>query len=113
MQRSEFNTLQGNGQKTWCVAKPSTDDKTLRRNFNFSCSQSHVNCGVLAKGSACFYPDSLINHASVAMNLYYSSTGRNEWNCYFGGSALITTTDPIRKVALKRCHQGCDYATII
>ncbi|XP_031500986.1 glucan endo-1,3-beta-D-glucosidase-like [Nymphaea colorata] len=93
---------QGNVQKTWCVAKPSTDDETLRRNFNFSCSQSHVNCGVLSKGSACFYPDNLINHASVAMNLYYSSTGRNAWNCYFGGSALITTTDP--------SYAGCYYA---
>ncbi|CAN6451673.1 unnamed protein product [Victoria cruziana] len=90
------------GQKTWCVAKPSSDDETLRRNFNFSCSQSHVNCGVLAKGGACFYPDNLINHASVAMNIYYSASGRNAWNCYFGGSALITTIDP--------SYAGCYYA---
>ncbi|XP_039124722.1 major pollen allergen Ole e 10-like [Dioscorea cayenensis subsp. rotundata] len=61
------------GQKTWCVAKPSLDEATLLLNINYACSQ--VDCSVLRKGSPCFNPDNLISHASVSMNLYYQSKG--------------------------------------
>ncbi|KAF8408922.1 hypothetical protein HHK36_005000 [Tetracentron sinense] len=81
-----------NGQKTWCVAKPSSDEATLKENINYACSQ--VDCRVMQKGCPCFSPDNLMNHASIAMNLYYQSRGRNRWNCYFKSSALIVTTDP-------------------
>nr|XP_010907228.1 major pollen allergen Ole e 10-like [Elaeis guineensis] len=80
------------GQKTWCVAKPSSNNATLTENLNYACSQ--VDCKVLQKDCLCFYPDNLISHASVAMNLYYQARGRNYWNCYFKNSGLITTTDP-------------------
>ncbi|XP_058101202.1 glucan endo-1,3-beta-D-glucosidase [Magnolia sinica] len=80
------------GQRTWCVAKPSSDDATLIANINYACSQ--VDCTILRKGCPCSYPDILINHASVAMNLYYQSRGRNSWNCNFKNSALIVVTDP-------------------
>ncbi|KAK6917473.1 X8 domain, partial [Dillenia turbinata] len=46
-------------------------------------------------GQACFYPNTLINRASVAMNLYYQANGRNYWNCYFQNSGLIVISDPI------------------
>ncbi|CAL9056318.1 glucan endo-1,3-beta-D-glucosidase isoform X2 [Musa acuminata AAA Group] len=80
------------GQKTWCVAKPSSDEATLTANLNYACSQ--VDCSILQRGCGCFYPDNLISHASIAMNLYYQSRGRNYWNCYFKNSALVVTTDP-------------------
>uniref|UniRef100_A0A5B6YJG8 Putative Carbohydrate-binding X8 domain superfamily protein n=1 Tax=Davidia involucrata TaxID=16924 RepID=A0A5B6YJG8_DAVIN len=81
-----------NGQKTWCVAKPSSDQATLTANINYACSQ--VDCRVLQRGCPCFSPDNLVNHASIAMNLYYQSRGRNRWNCDFRNSALIVMTDP-------------------
>ncbi|CAA3015531.1 glucan endo-1,3-beta-D-glucosidase-like [Olea europaea subsp. europaea] len=81
-----------NQQKTWCVAKPSSEQGTLLANLNYACSQ--VDCRVLQKSCSCFVPDNLINHASVAMNLYYHSKGRNHWNCYFGNSGLVVLTDP-------------------
>ncbi|XVF18419.1 hypothetical protein REPUB_Repub11eG0019800 [Reevesia pubescens] len=81
-----------NGQKTWCVAKPSSDQATLLGNINFACSQ--VDCRVMQKGCPCYSPDNLINHASIAMNLYYQAKGRNKWNCDFRGSGLIVITDP-------------------
>ncbi|KAA8524060.1 hypothetical protein F0562_010509 [Nyssa sinensis] len=80
------------GEKTWCVAKPSSDPATLMTNINYACSQ--VDCRVLKKGCPCFSPDNLMNHASIAMNLYYQSRGRNKWNCNFKNSALIVMTDP-------------------
>ncbi|KDO52112.1 hypothetical protein CISIN_1g034483mg [Citrus sinensis] len=81
-----------NGQKTWCVAKPSSDQAALLANINYACSQ--IDCRILQKGYPCFYPDNLMNHASISMNLYYQAKGRNRWNCDFRNSALIVTTDP-------------------
>ncbi|WOH03063.1 hypothetical protein DCAR_0522454 [Daucus carota subsp. sativus] len=77
---------------TWCVAKPSSDEATLQANINYACE--HVDCSLIKKGCPCFSPESLINHASVVMNLYYQCKGRNQWNCHFGGSGLVTITDP-------------------
>ncbi|XP_011045574.1 PREDICTED: glucan endo-1,3-beta-glucosidase isoform X2 [Populus euphratica] len=62
-------SVMANEQKTWCVAKPSSDQATLLANINYACA--HVDCQILQKGCPCFSPDSLINHASIAMNLYY------------------------------------------
>ncbi|KAI3466007.1 hypothetical protein Pfo_022670 [Paulownia fortunei] len=87
-------------QKSWCVAKPSSEQGTLLANIEYACSQ--VDCGILQKGCPCFTPDNLINHASIAMNLYYQSKGRNYWNCYFGNSGLIVITDP--------SYGSCTYA---
>ncbi|CAN0925455.1 Glucan endo-1,3-beta-D-glucosidase [Linum grandiflorum] len=47
----------------------------LLANINYACSQ--VDCQMLRKGCPCSYPDTLINHASIAMNLYYQSKERN------------------------------------
>ncbi|XP_022982185.1 major pollen allergen Ole e 10-like isoform X1 [Cucurbita maxima] len=79
-------------QKTWCVPRPSSDHATLLANIDYACSQ--VDCRIMQKGCPCFYPDNLINHASIAMNLYYNSKGKNQWNCDFRGSGLIVITDP-------------------
>ncbi|KAK8579322.1 hypothetical protein V6N13_142530 [Hibiscus sabdariffa] len=84
--------MMANGQKTWCTAKPSSDKAALLANINYACS--YVDCQTIQKGSPCFYPNTLINHASVAMNLYYQANGRNVWNCDFTGSGLIVFTDP-------------------
>ncbi|XP_030525187.1 glucan endo-1,3-beta-glucosidase-like [Rhodamnia argentea] len=81
-----------NAQKTWCVAKPSSEQAALMANVDYACSQ--VDCQILQKGCPCSYPDNLINHASVAMNLYYSANGRNWWNCDFRKSGLVVMTDP-------------------
>lgn len=79
-------------QKTWCVAKPSADESALLENIDYACT--HVDCGIFQKGCPCFYPDNPVNHASVAMNLYYQAKGRNWWNCDFKNSGLIVSTDP-------------------
>ncbi|KAI3695304.1 hypothetical protein L1987_78299 [Smallanthus sonchifolius] len=87
-------------QKTWCVAKPSSSQAILLENINFACSQ--VDCGRLQKGGACYSPDNVINHASIAMNLYFQSKGRNTWNCDFKNSGLLTVSDP--------SYGGCQYS---
>ncbi|GMH24241.1 hypothetical protein Nepgr_026084 [Nepenthes gracilis] len=81
-----------NGQRTWCVAKPSSNEQTLLANINYACSQ--VDCRILRRDCPCFSPDNLISHASVAMNLYYRANGCNKWNCDFRNSGLIVLSDP-------------------
>ncbi|GJN38273.1 hypothetical protein PR202_gb27301 [Eleusine coracana subsp. coracana] len=80
------------GQKTWCVAKPSASNEILALNLNYACSQ--VSCAVIQKNGPCYNPDNLVSHAAVAMNLYYAFHGRNAWNCYFNNSALVVQSDP-------------------
>ncbi|XP_047319409.1 glucan endo-1,3-beta-D-glucosidase [Impatiens glandulifera] len=95
---SSFLSVGGNlktikAQKTWCVPKPSLNEGTLMENINFACSE--VDCKkVLQKGLPCYSPDNLMNHAAIAMNLYYQCKGRNKWNCDFKNSGLITLSDP-------------------
>ncbi|KAJ9690943.1 hypothetical protein PVL29_013210 [Vitis rotundifolia] len=87
------------GQKTWCVAKPSSTYEELKANIDFACS--HVSCDSIRDGCPCSTPYTPINHASVVMNLYYQQMGRNQWNCDFRNSGLIAVTDP--------SHDGCQY----
>ncbi|XP_031490916.1 major pollen allergen Ole e 10-like [Nymphaea colorata] len=83
-----------NGQNnTWCIARPSAEQTVLQNNIDFACSNG-VDCSVLASGQACSLPDTIINHASVVMNLYYSANGRQPYTCSFANSGLITTVDP-------------------
>ncbi|CAH8358938.1 unnamed protein product [Eruca vesicaria subsp. sativa] len=46
------------------------------------------------EGGSCYDPNTPLNHASNAMNLYYQAQGRHQQDCYFEGSGLITITDP-------------------
>ncbi|XP_044462606.1 glucan endo-1,3-beta-D-glucosidase-like [Mangifera indica] len=89
--------------KTWCVAKPSSSDAELIANIEYACRYiSGDGCNIINEGGSCYLPNTLLNHASVAMNLYYQFHGRNTWNCDFKGSALTTTTNP--------SYGTCQYA---
>ncbi|KAJ4749391.1 Carbohydrate-binding X8 domain superfamily protein [Rhynchospora pubera] len=79
-------------QKSWCVAKPNADETKLKDNIEFGCSK--VNCSPIDRGGSCYEPDNYVAQASVVMNLYYQAAGGGSWDCDFGGTGLITTTDP-------------------
>ncbi|CAN6249047.1 unnamed protein product [Urochloa humidicola] len=81
-------------QKTWCIAKPSASNEILAQNINYAYACSQVSCAVIQKGGPCYYPDSIVSRAAVAMNLYYAYSGRHAWNCYFNNSALVVQSDP-------------------
>ncbi|XP_058076798.1 major pollen allergen Ole e 10-like isoform X1 [Magnolia sinica] len=89
---SKRNVRAGNG--TWCIAKPSADETKLQDNIEYSCKQPRVDCRGIGSGGACFMPNNVVSHASVAMNLYYKAVGMHEWDCYFNGTALIVRDDP-------------------
>ena len=86
-------------QKTWCIAKPSTDETALQNNIEYACPL--VDCTTfLRPGCPCFEPDTRMNHASVAMNVFYQRNGRNKSNCDFNNSGLITLTDPSKSISV-------------
>ncbi|KAM7515302.1 hypothetical protein LguiA_004885 [Lonicera macranthoides] len=83
---------QAHEQKAWYLVKPSTSDEALYNIINNACD--HVDCGAVKKGGSCFYPYTLLNHASVVMNIYYQNQGRKYGKCNFTDHALISLTDP-------------------
>ncbi|XP_054778130.1 sister chromatid cohesion 1 protein 2-like [Prosopis cineraria] len=83
-------------QNTWCVAKPSARDTELRSNIEYACNILR-DCKMIEPGGSCYEPNTDMNHASVVMNQYYFSEGRNHWNCDFSGSGLTVITDPMGK----------------
>ncbi|XP_031131053.1 glucan endo-1,3-beta-D-glucosidase-like isoform X2 [Ipomoea triloba] len=83
---------QAPGQGSWCLPRPSASYRELMDNMNYACNV--VNCTAIRRGGPCFHPNSLINHASFVMNLYYQKAGRNFWNCDFKNTAVIVVTDP-------------------
>ncbi|KAG2689064.1 hypothetical protein I3760_09G123400 [Carya illinoinensis] len=99
---SEGSLKLANAQQadTWCIAKPSSSDAELTANINFSCDQV-LDCRLIQEGGQCFLPNTLVHHASVVMNLYYKTMGKNYWNCDFRNSGLLSLTDP--------SHDSCTY----
>ncbi|BFI39874.1 protein MpGH17.19 [Marchantia polymorpha subsp. ruderalis] len=82
------------GKDTWCVAKPGSSQVDLQNALNFACGEGGADCSAIQDSGPCFLPNSLFSHASFAFNSYYSKSGRNYWNCFFGNSSLITITNP-------------------
>ncbi|OMP08839.1 hypothetical protein COLO4_06068 [Corchorus olitorius] len=101
----------GQGDRTWCVAKPSTYDANLNNNINYACDkigEMGYNCSLIQPNGSCFTPDTPINHASVVMNFYYQLVGRPLSACYFDGSGLVTITDP----SYVTDYASCQYVYI-
>lgn len=91
----------GNPGKTWCVAKPGSPDHEVTNALNYACGEGGADCGAIQAGGACYNPNTIVSHASFAYNTYYQKMGRNYWNCYFGGTGVITITDP--------SYSGCSF----
>ncbi|TVU16639.1 hypothetical protein EJB05_40213, partial [Eragrostis curvula] len=45
-------------------------------------------------GGVCYEPDTAQGHAAYAMNLYFQSKGQHAFDCDFGDTGVVTTTDP-------------------
>ncbi|VVB18195.1 unnamed protein product [Arabis nemorensis] len=86
----------------WCVAKPSVAAETLQQSLDFACGQGGANCDEIKPHGICFYPDTVMAHASYAFNSYWQKTKRNGGTCSFGGTAMLITTDP--------SYQHCRFA---
>ncbi|KAF2291762.1 hypothetical protein GH714_035499 [Hevea brasiliensis] len=79
--------------KKWCVPKSDAGDEALQKNIDYVCS-SGVNCRPIQAGGPCFDPNTVRSHAAYAMNAYYQSFGRHDFNCDFNHTGVVTATDP-------------------
>ncbi|KAK7352124.1 hypothetical protein VNO80_17542 [Phaseolus coccineus] len=77
----------------WCVPKAGVSDDQLQANIDYACSQG-IDCGPIQPGGACFEPNTVASHAAFAMNLYYQTSAKNQWNCDFSQSATLTSQNP-------------------
>ncbi|KAF2296064.1 hypothetical protein GH714_035943 [Hevea brasiliensis] len=86
--------------KKWCVPKPQANDQQLQANIDYICSQG-VDCKPIQAGGVCFDPNNVRSHASFVMNSFYQTHGRNDFNCDFSQTGVLTTADP--------SHGTCKY----
>ncbi|AED96385.1 putative X8 domain-containing protein [Arabidopsis thaliana] len=76
----------------WCSAMPSSTPEQLQANIQLACSR--VDCTPIQPGGFCYYPNTLLDHASFVMNSYYKSQGRTYAACSFGNTGYLIYSDP-------------------
>lgn len=78
---------------SWCVATQSTPQKELQVALDYACGYGGVDCSAIQPSGSCYNPSTIRDHASYAFNAYYQKNPVPN-SCNFGGTAMITSTDP-------------------
>ncbi|XP_075635563.1 glucan endo-1,3-beta-glucosidase isoform X1 [Castanea sativa] len=86
---------------TWCVPKSDASDEALQANIDYVCSTA-VDCKPIQDGGPCFNPNTVRSHASYAMNAYYQTSGRHQFDCDFNNTGVISYTNP--------SYEACTYS---
>lgn len=80
--------------KIWCVVKPGAPDFKLQTYIIAKCVE--VDCKEVQPGGSCFEPNTLQNHASYVLNLYFR--GHGDCDSDIG---LVSVDDPCKSFLLK------------
>ncbi|KAL4622264.1 hypothetical protein ACB092_06G284800 [Castanea dentata] len=78
---------------SWCVATQSAPQKELQVALDYACGYGGVDCSAIQPSGSCYNPTTVRDHASYAFNAYYQKNPVPN-SCNFGGTAMITSTDP-------------------
>ncbi|KAG7535292.1 X8 domain [Arabidopsis thaliana x Arabidopsis arenosa] len=80
----------------WCIANDKGTDKQLQANIDWVCSDEggFRDCGAINPGGPCFEPNTVRDHASFAMNLYYQNLGATKAQCNFHNTGVEVYIDP-------------------
>ncbi|CAI9758492.1 unnamed protein product [Fraxinus pennsylvanica] len=78
----------------WCVAKPSVPPETLQEALDYACGEGAADCEAIRPRGHCYFPDTVVAHASFAFNSYWQKNKKNGGSCGFGGTAMLINTDP-------------------
>ncbi|KAL9689388.1 hypothetical protein QQ045_009773 [Rhodiola kirilowii] len=78
----------------WCVAKPSVPAEKLQVGMDYACGAGGADCEEIRPYGSCFYPDTVIAHASYAFNSYWQKHKKLGGSCSFGGTAMLINADP-------------------
>ncbi|KAM1240217.1 glucan endo-1,3-beta-glucosidase 1 [Malus sylvestris] len=89
----------------WCIADEQTPDSELQAAMDWACGGGGgADCSKIQVNQACYFPNTLKDHASYAFNSYFQRFKHKGGSCYFKGAALITELDP--------SHVSCHYEFI-
>ncbi|CAL9244697.1 unnamed protein product [Arabidopsis halleri] len=80
----------------WCVANNKATDEQLQANIDWCCSYEggFRDCTPINPGGVCYEPNTLRDHASYVMNLYYQNLGSTKDQCTFNGTGTQVRKDP-------------------
>ncbi|KAM1771267.1 hypothetical protein ACFX11_046110 [Malus domestica] len=78
---------------SWCVASQGASQMALQVALDYACGHGGTDCSEIQPGRSCYNPNSVRDHASYAFNNYYQKKPVPN-SCNFGGTAMITSTDP-------------------
>ncbi|PIN00613.1 hypothetical protein CDL12_26888 [Handroanthus impetiginosus] len=84
---------------SWCIASQSVSQAALQVALDYACGNG-ADCLAIQPDGGCYYPTTLRDHASYAFNSYYQKNPIPT-SCNFGGTAVITSTDP--------SYETCQY----
>ncbi|KAI3503022.1 hypothetical protein L1887_31457 [Cichorium endivia] len=87
-------------QGLWCVAKPSVPSEKLQEAMDYACGEGGADCDPISPTGSCYFPDSIVAHASYAFNSYWQKNKKNGGTCGFGGTAMLINSDP----SFLHCH---------
>ncbi|KAH9322170.1 hypothetical protein KI387_016809, partial [Taxus chinensis] len=77
----------------WCVALASEEGK-VQAALDYACAAGGDCSAIASPNQPCFFPDTLLSHASYAFNSYWQRTKAFGATCNFDGTATLTTSDP-------------------
>ncbi|OWM89175.1 hypothetical protein CDL15_Pgr010461 [Punica granatum] len=80
---------------SWCIAKTEAEVTKLQAALDYACGHG-ADCAPIQPGAPCFEPNTIAAHASYAMNALYQHSEKKPTDCDFGGSAMLTSSDPRR-----------------
>ncbi|XP_010444206.1 PREDICTED: major pollen allergen Ole e 10-like [Camelina sativa] len=89
--------------RQWCMAMNTASAEQLQANIDYACSQHNVDCRPIQPGGSCYEPNTLLDHASYAMNAYYQNNGRIDSACKFNRTGCFIFVDP--------SHGSCVFYT--
>ncbi|KAM0956155.1 hypothetical protein ACFX13_025072 [Malus domestica] len=78
---------------SWCVSSQSASQMALQVALDYACGYGGTDCSEIQPGRSCYNPNNVRDHASFAFNNYYQKNPVPN-SCNFGGTAVITSTDP-------------------
>lgn len=80
--------------QTWCVANGQAGEEKLQKGLDYACGEGGADCRPIQLGATCYYPKTVVAHASYAFNSYYQKKERGAGTCDFGGAAYVVTQPP-------------------
>lgn len=83
---------------SWCVSSQSVSQTALQVALDYACGYGGADCSAIQPGGSCYNPNSIRDHASYAFNSYYQKNPVPN-SCNFGGTAVITSTNPSKITA--------------